>query len=91
MHPAPSMQKYIDILQTYFPLSIMSFGGPTAHIALFMNTFVTKRQWLSEDLFAELFSMAQSLPGPASTQLAFSIAFIKYGTFPAFLSFLIWR
>ncbi|TPX49161.1 hypothetical protein SeMB42_g02717 [Synchytrium endobioticum] len=58
----------------YAPLAVTTFGGPQAHIAIIHGVFVQNKAWLSEDMFAELYALAQSLPGPASTQLAFAIA-----------------
>ena len=72
------------------PLTYTSFGGPNVHIALFMTEFVENRHWLSSQVFAELFAICQSLPGPASTQLAYAIALLRGGMIPGLLSFVIW-
>ncbi|KAI8611974.1 hypothetical protein BC830DRAFT_1068193, partial [Chytriomyces sp. MP71] len=61
------------------------------HIALLMDLFVIKKRWLSEEMFAELFAISNALPGPASTQLAFTVALIRGGVVPGILAFLIWR
>jgi chromate transport protein ChrA len=82
---------YYDILANYFPLSWISFGGPQAHVAMFHDNFVTRRKWLTDSTFTELFAISQALPGPASTQLAFAIAYLYGGTLAAIQSHIIWR
>ena len=53
--------------------------------------FVKSKRWLNEEMFAELFAIAQGLPGPASTQLTFAIAMIHDGIIPGIWSFFVWR
>ncbi|KAJ3247045.1 hypothetical protein HDU78_005446 [Chytriomyces hyalinus] len=79
-----------EVVVNYLPLGYITFGGPQAHIALLLDLFVVKRQWLSEEMFAELFAMSNALPGPASTQLAFTVALIRGGVIPGILAFVIW-
>eukprot|EP00842_Homolaphlyctis_polyrhiza_P000480 jgi/Hompol1/1432/HPOL_003767-RA len=82
--------RLYETTAAFSPLALSSFGGPVAHIAMFINEFVEKRKWLPAHVFAEVYAVAQSLPGPASTQTGFSIAFIHGGLVPAILFFFIW-
>lgn len=77
------------IANTY-SLGVIAFGGPTVHVALFHNHFVENLKWISAETFVELFAIAQSLPGPASTQLLFSIVLITQGWIPAIICFILW-
>ncbi|KAI8901625.1 chromate transporter-domain-containing protein [Globomyces pollinis-pini] len=79
-----------EILYAYGPLSLTAFGGPQAHIAMYQMLFVEQKQWLSDQTFTELFAIAQSLPGPASTQLGYSIALLRGGVIAGLLAFCIW-
>ncbi len=54
-------------------LGLTSFGGQNAHFAYFRQEYVVKRQWLDDDLFSELLTVAQVLPGPSSSQLGMAI------------------
>jgi putative chromate ion transporter len=83
-------QSYLEIIQAYIPLSLTSFGGPSAHVSMFLDKFVTKEKWITEKVFTELFAISQSLPGPASTQLGYSIALLRGGILPGLLAFLCW-
>ena len=82
--------NFLTITRTYLKLSILSIGGPVSHIALLFDTFVTQKQVLSSAHFTQLFSISQSLPGPASTQLAYAIALVSSGPILAVWSFICW-
>jgi chromate transport protein ChrA len=49
--------------------------------------FVDKQQWVDETTFVDLFALGNALPGPALSQLAFSVALLRGGMIPALLSF----
>ena len=51
-------------------IGCVGFGGPPAHIALFRELCVTRREWLTDDQFERAIAATNILPGPASTQLA---------------------
>ena len=51
-------------------IGTIGFGGPPAHIALFRDLCVERRQWLSAHDFEDAIAACNLLPGPASTQLA---------------------
>ncbi len=61
-------------------IGCIGFGGPPAHVALFRELCVTRRQWLAEDQFERALAAANILPGPASTQLAIYCAWRLRGT-----------
>jgi hypothetical protein len=42
-------------------------------------------------MFAELLAVSSALPGPASTQLAYTVALIRDGIVPAIWAFCLWR
>lgn len=69
---------------------LTSFGGPQAHLAILLNDFVKKRQYLTEEELMELYALTQILPGPSSTQTLVGIAYKVGGPFFAILTFLIW-
>ena len=87
----PLSERLFEILYSYAPLSMITFGGPAAHIAILHDKFVVRNRWLSEKMFAELFAISSALPGPASTQLAYTVALIRDGVLPAILAFILWR
>ena len=57
----------------------------------FNEKFVKKTQWIDDQIYQELFSIVQSLSGPASTKMLYCINLIRDGFPAALFSFLIWR
>lgn len=82
--------RYIIFLRDVLILSVSSFGGPTAHIALFLDMLVSKHGYLSEKDLLELYALCQVLPGPTSTQTITAIGFKLGGPSLAYLTLLIW-
>src|SRR5215469_7424459 len=68
-----------EVLLIYLKLGVSSFGGPIAHIGYFRDEFVLRRRWLDEETYADLVGLCQFLPGPASSQVGFSIGLIRAG------------
>jgi chromate transporter len=66
-------------MSTFLVLGLHSFGGPVAHLGYFREELVRRRQWLSEERFADLLALAQFLPGPASSQVAISLGAMRAG------------
>lgn len=64
---------YLQLARDFALLGWTAFGGPSAHVAQFVLLFTEKgkRRWLTTSVFAELFALAQCVPGPSSTQLAY--------------------
>jgi chromate transporter len=50
-----------------------------AHIGYFREEFVARRRWLDDAAFSDLVGLCQFLPGPASSQLGFSIGLLRAG------------
>jgi chromate transporter len=78
-------QKYgragspLEVLLVFAKLGVTCFGGPIAHIGYYREEFVVRRRWLDEHAFADLVALCQFLPGPASSQVGFSIGLMRGG------------
>jgi chromate transporter len=75
----PGKGTALEVLRVFLKLGVSSFGGPIAHIGYFRDEFVTRRRWLDEQAYAELVALCQFLPGPASSQVGFSIGLMRAG------------
>lgn len=86
------MKRYRQLifLKDVLLLTLAAFGGPQAHLALFMEVLVKKRNYISEQDLIELNSFCQILPGPASTQTLTAVGFRIGGPRLAFLTLLVW-
>ncbi len=68
-----------EVLAAFTKLGLTSFGGPIAHIGYFREEFVMRRRWLDETAYADLVALCQFLPGPASSQVGFSLGLMRGG------------
>ena len=69
----------VEVLIAFLKLGVTSFGGPIAHIGYFREEFVVRRRWLDEETYAELVGLCQFLPGPASSQVGFTLGLMRAG------------
>lgn len=62
--------SFREAFKTFGRIGLLSFGGPTAQIALMHRVIVEEREWLSERQFLNALSFCMFLPGPEAMQLA---------------------
>lgn len=82
--PAPDLRgvrprSAWEVLAVFVRLGLTCFGGPIAHIGYFRDEFVVRRKWIDEHAYADLVGLCQFLPGPASSQVGFSIGLMRAG------------
>ena len=68
-----------QVFAAFLKLGVTSFGGPIAHLGYFRAEFVERRRWLDERAYADLVALCQFLPGPASSQVGFSLGLMRAG------------
>jgi chromate transporter len=68
-----------EVFCAFLKLGVTSFGGPIAHLGYFRNEFVLRRGWIDEAGYADLIALCQFLPGPASSQVGFSLGLFRGG------------
>jgi chromate transporter len=83
----PYWTRLMEVARAFLPMGFVAFGGPQAHIALFLKTFVEGRKWLDEQRFMELMSLGQAMPGPTSTQMATAMGISRAGVLGGMVSF----
>lgn len=71
------------IFRAYSRLGCTSFGGPIAHLGYFHEEFVVRRRWVDETTYTGVVGLCQFLPGPASSQVGFTIGLLRGGTWYA--------
>lgn len=82
--------RYYVFLKDILALSLTSFGGPQAFLAMLLDRMVRKRAYVSEEELWELNALCNMLPGPASTQLVSAIGFRVGGPNLAYLALFVW-
>src|SRR6202795_1792472 len=66
-----------EVFRVFLKLGVTSFGGPIAHLGYFPDELVVRRKWLDETAYADLVALCQFLPGPASSQVGFSLGVLR--------------
>jgi len=69
----------LEVLLVFLRLGCTSFGGPIAHLGYYRKEIVERRKWCGESTLAEFIAIAQSLPGPASSQTGFALGIFRAG------------
>lgn len=67
---AASRSRLGELGRLFGRLSLTSFGGPAAHIALMRDELVDRRRWLTDTEFLDLVGASNVIPGPTSTEVA---------------------
>lgn len=68
-----------EVFAVFLRMGLTCFGGPIAHLGYFRREFVERRGWLDDEAFSDLIGLCQFLPGPASSQVGFSIGLLRAG------------
>src|SRR6516225_8413657 len=79
MSVAKQTGSAFEVLIIFLKLGLSCFGGPIAHIGYFRDEFVVRQHWLDERAYADLVALCQFLPGPASSQVGFSVGLMRAG------------
>jgi chromate transporter len=69
----------LEVLLVFLKLGVTSFGGPIAHLGYFREELVVRRRWIDDATYTDLVALCQFLPGPASSQVGFSLGLIRAG------------
>lgn len=67
------------VARNFLVLGCTAFGGPPVHFGMFQKRLIEEQGWLSSERYAELMAIANCLPGPSSTQVAFAIGITQQG------------
>ncbi len=67
----------VEVFRVFLKLGLTSFGGPVAHLGYFRDELVVRRKWIDEASYVDLVALCQFLPGPASSQVGFSLGVLR--------------
>ena len=77
MNGAADGSRLREVFTTFLKLGLTSFGGPVAHLGYFRDELVVRRKWIDETGYGDLVALCQFLPGPASSQVGFSLGVLR--------------
>ena len=68
-----------DLFRVYLKISLLGFGGPSAHLALMLDEVVERRGWITREHFLHLVGVTNLLPGPNSSEVAIHVGYTQRG------------
>ncbi|MDZ4769798.1 MAG: chromate efflux transporter [Chloroflexota bacterium] len=71
--------SYTEIIRLFLRMSVISFGGPMAHIAMGEDEIVTRRGWLTREHYLDLIAATNLIPGPNSTEVMIHVGYVLRG------------
>src|SRR3974390_2445164 len=74
----------LEVFWVFLKLGLTAFGGPIAHLGFFQREIIDRRKWITESAYGDLVALCQFLPGPASSQVAISLGYLRAGIRGAF-------
>lgn len=77
--PASERGALREVAFVFLKLGLTAFGGPAAHIGMFHDEFVRRRQWLTDQHFLDLLGATNLIPGPNSTEMSMHIGYLRAG------------
>lgn len=66
---------FLQLFVSFFTVGMFSFGGGYAILPIIQAEVVTSRQWITEEVFLDLISIAQMTPGPIAINTATFVGF----------------
>ena len=82
--------RWTAFLKDVFICSLGAYGGPEAHVGVFLDQLVARRHYLEENELIELVALCSLLPGPTSTQTIVAVGHKLGGPRLALLTMLVW-
>lgn len=82
--------KTTAFLADVFVCALGAYGGPEAHMGVFLDQLVVRRKYLTEGELVELLALCSVLPGPTSTQTIVAVGYKTGGPWLALLTMLVW-
>ncbi|RYG50397.1 MAG: chromate transporter [Chitinophagaceae bacterium] len=82
--------RHLHFLKAVLLHSVTAFGGPQAHVAMMMKTFVKQTPYVTEQELMEYNAFCQLLPGASSTQTLTLIGYKRGGIGLAVMTLIIW-
>lgn len=67
------------LTRTWLKISLLGFGGPSAHVALMLDEVVERRRWLTRERFLETMALINLLPGPNTSEVGMCIGYMARG------------
>jgi chromate transporter len=84
----PPKRAFLELTIAMVRTGVMGFGGGPSMIPLIRNEAVTRFAWTTDEEFAEILALANTLPGPIATKMAAYLGYRLRGTLGAIVGML---
>ncbi len=84
------IKKKLIFLWDVFITSLLCFGGPEAHYAVFIRRLAHEKNYVTEEQIREWMGVFSLIPGPSSTQTIMAIGYAYGGKLLAFFTWIVW-
>ncbi len=84
------IKKKLIFLWDVFTTSLLCFGGPEAHYAVFIRRLAQEKNYVTEAQIREWMGVFSLIPGPSSTQTMMAIGYAYGGKLLAFFTWIVW-
>jgi chromate transporter len=74
-----ALPTFGEAFKVWLKIGCLSFGGPTAQIAMMHRILVDEKKWIDEPRFLHGLNFCMLLPGPEAQQLATYIGWLMHG------------
>jgi hypothetical protein len=81
-HRRRSDPSLLQLLLQFMKIGSVAFGGPAAHAALMEQELVSRKKWLTHQLFLDFLGSVNLIPGPNSTQMTMLVGYKLRGFCP---------
>jgi chromate transporter len=65
----------LQLFLQFLKIGSVAFGGPAAHAALMEQELVSRKKWLTPQLFLDFLGAVNLIPGPNSTQMTMLVGY----------------
>jgi chromate transporter len=65
-----ALKTYIDLFIGFFRSTMLGYGGGPSTIPLVHKEVVERFKWITDDDFADILALGNTLPGPIATKMA---------------------
>lgn len=69
----------LQLFLQFLKIGSVAFGGPAAHAALMEQELVSRKKWLTPQLFLDFLGAVNLIPGPNSTQMTMLVGYKLQG------------
>lgn len=81
-----NLKFYLEIFFSFLKIGLLTIGGGYAMIPIIQDEIVNKKNWILDEEFIDILSVAQTTPGPIAVNTAVFVGYQISGTIGAIMA-----